>query len=54
MRRKIDSSTSGNEGIEKYKQIKAEQELKQQQELERQRQKEIERLQKEKAKEQTK
>lgn len=54
LRRKINSSTSGNEGIEKYKQIKAEQELKKQQELERQRQKEVERLQKEQAKEQAK
>lgn len=54
LRRKIEGSTSGNEGIEKYKQIKAEQELKKQQELERQRQKELERLEKEKAKEQNK
>lgn len=53
LRRKIDSSTSGNDAIEKYKQIKAEQELKKQQELERQRQKELQRLEKERAKEQT-
>ncbi len=52
LRRKIQGSTSGNEAIEKYKQIKAEQELKEQQELERQRQKELQRLEREKSRQQ--
>ena len=45
------SSTSGNEGIEKYKQIKTEQENKKEADLWAQKVKELKRVQKQRAKE---
>ena len=53
LRRKIQGSTSGNEAIEKYKQIKAEQQLKEEQKLEKQRQKELRQLEREREKQQS-
>lgn len=51
LREKIQSSTSGNEAIEKYKEIKVEQENKKEAELWKQKTKELKELQKQKAKE---
>jgi len=51
LREKIQSTTSGNEAIEKYKEIKAEQENKKEAELWKQKAKELKELQKQKAKE---
>lgn len=51
LREKIQSSTSGNEAIEKYKEIKAEQETKKEAELWKQKTKELKELQKQRAKE---
>ena len=51
LREKIQSSTSGNEAIEKYKEIKAEQETKKEAELWKQKAKELKELQKQRAKE---
>ncbi len=53
LRKKIQGSTSGNEAIEKYKQIKAEQQLKEEQKLEKQRQKELRQLEREREKQQS-
>ena len=50
LRQKIQSSTEGNEAIEKYKEIKAIQESKKEAELWKQRAKELKQLQKQKAK----
>ncbi len=50
IRKKINSSTTENDGIEKYKQIKAEQELKKQLQLEKQQAKELKLLEKNKNK----
>ena len=50
LREKIQSSTSGNEAIEKYKAIKAEQESKKAAELEKQKAKELKEIQKQQAK----
>lgn len=50
LRQKIQSSTSGNEAIEKYKEIKAEQENKKEAELWKQKAKELKQLQKQRAK----
>lgn len=52
LRKKIQGSTSGDDVLIKYKEIKAEQEAKKQQKLEKLRQKELKRLEREKAKEQ--
>lgn len=51
LRQRINSSTSGNEGIEKYKQIKTEQENKKEADLWAQKVKELKRVQKQRAKE---
>ena len=51
LREKIQSTTSGNEAIEKYKEIKAEQENKKEAELWKQKANELKELQKQKAKE---
>ncbi len=51
LRQKIQSSTSGNEAIEKYKEIKAEQENKKEAELWKQKAKELKQLQKQRTKE---
>lgn len=50
LRQRINSSTTGNEGIEKYKEIKEQQEAKRQQLLEKQKEKELKLLEKQKAK----
>lgn len=50
LRQKINSSTTGNEGVEKYKEIKEQQEAKRQQLLEKQKEKELKLLEKERAK----
>lgn len=52
LRKRINGSTSGNEAVEKYEQIKAEQELKEKQRLEKLKQKELRELEKQKLKEQ--
>ncbi len=51
LRRRIQGSTSGDEILIKYKEIKAEQEAKKQQKLEKQREKELKRLEKQRQKE---
>lgn len=51
LRHRINGSTTGNESVEKYKQIKAEQEFKKQQKLEKQHEKELKLLEKERLKE---
>lgn len=51
LRKRIQGSTSGNEVLIKYNEIKEKQELKEQQKLEKLKQKELKRLEKEKAKE---
>ena len=51
LRQRINSSTSGNEGIEKYKQIKTKQENKKEADLWAQKVKELKRVQKQRAKE---
>lgn len=51
LRQRINSSTSGNEGVEKYKQIRAEQESKKEADLWAQKVKELKQLQKQRAKE---
>ena len=51
LRQRINSSTSGNDGIEKYKQIKTEQENKKEADLWAQKVKELKRVQKQRAKE---
>ena len=51
LRHKIEGSTSGDEILIKYKEIKAEQELKKQQQLEKQKAKELKRLEKHRKKE---
>lgn len=51
LRQRINGSTTGNDAIEKYKQIKAEQKLKKQQQLEKQHAKELKQLEKARAKE---
>lgn len=50
MRQRINSSTTGNEGVEKYKEIKEQQEAKRQQLLEKQKEKELKLLEKQRAK----
>lgn len=50
LRQRINSSTTGNEGIEKYREIKEQQEAKRQQLLEKQKEKELKLLEKQKAK----
>lgn len=50
LRQRINSSTTGNEGVEKYKEIKEQQEAKRQQLLEKQKEKELKLLEKQKAK----
>lgn len=54
LRRKIQGSTSSDEVLIKYKEIKAEQEAKKQQQLEKQREKELKALEKQKQKEEKK
>ena len=54
LRRKIQGSTSGDEVLIKYKEIKAEQEAKKQQQLEKQREKELKQLERQKQKEEKK
>lgn len=50
MRQRINSSTSGNEGLEKYNEIKEQQEAKRQQQLEKQKEKELKLLEKQREK----
>lgn len=50
MRQRINSSTTGNEGVEKYKEIKEQQEAKRQQQLEKQKEKELKLLEKQREK----
>ena len=52
LRRRIQGSTSGEDILIKYKEIKAEQQAKEQQKLEKQKEKELKRLEKERAKQQ--
>lgn len=54
MRQKINSSTSGNEGLEKYKEIKEQQEAKRLQDLQKQKEKVLKEIEKEKLKEEKK
>lgn len=54
LRKKIQGSTSGDEVLIKYKEIKAEQEAKKQQQLEKQKEKELKALEKQKQKEEKK
>lgn len=54
LRRKIQGSTSSDEVLIKYKEIKAEQEAKKQQQLEKQKEKELKALEKQKQKEEKK
>ena len=51
LRRRIQGSTSGDEILIKYKEIKAEQEVKKQKQLEKQKAKELKRLEKQRRKE---
>lgn len=51
LRHRINGSTTGNDAVEKYKQIKAEQEAKKQLQLEKQREKELKLLEKQRLKE---